>query len=79
MLLISILNFQFAKEIILKSRISDKTDLVNNTAYAFVVLITYSLFFKRKLFSLLTIFIILLFIIQGAKRGAVIVGGVMTH
>jgi len=75
MLLISILNFQFAKEIILESRISDKTDLVNNTAYAFVVLIPYSLFFKRKLFSLLTIFIILLFIIQGAKRGAVIVGG----
>jgi len=50
-------------------------EVVNTMAYSFVYLIPFVFFFKRKrLFSALLIAIFMIFIIQGAKRGAIIAG-----
>lgn len=53
----------------------DADNIVTNTAYMFVSLIPFVfLFAKKRLLSAIVMLILLLFIIQGAKRGAVIVG-----
>lgn len=61
---------------ILSERISGNTDLVNNVAYTFVALIpsTFLIGKNKKLISFGAMFILMFFIIQGAKRGAIITG-----
>ncbi len=77
MLVVSIAQFYFYRADILSMRQSDNQDVVNNVAYMFVFLIPFLFLFKdRKVISMLLAFIILLFIIQGAKRGAVISGAI---
>lgn len=72
-----ILQFHFRADTILSERGSGQTDVVNNAAYLFVGLIPYLFFItKRKIFASVWIVIILFYIIQSAKRGAVIAAGV---
>lgn len=73
MLVLTILNFSYEKEVILASRISGNTNVVNNISYQFVVLLPYIFLFKNRIFSILGLSIILVFTIQAAKRGALIV------
>lgn len=73
MLFLAILQFYYNEENFLSALIDDDQNLVNNTGYYFVLLLPYTFLFKRKLLSYLSIFIILVFIIQSAKRGALIV------
>ncbi|MPL79124.1 hypothetical protein SDC9_24999 [bioreactor metagenome] len=55
--------------------ISSDINLVNNVAYSFVSLMPYILFFKnKKLIPVILLGLIMAFIIQGAKRGAIISG-----
>jgi|SRR5690554_620369 len=75
MLLITMLNFQFSKSVILAARLSGREDVVNNAAYSFVVLLPYVFLFKRKIYSTISLLFILLFVIEGAKRGAILVAG----
>ena len=52
---------------------SDNENVVTNTAYFFVALIPYIfLWGKRKALSIISLVLLLFFIIQGAKRGALI-------
>ena len=74
MLILSIIEFKYNNDLILSSRLSDNINVVNNTAYYFALLLPYIFLFKKRIFSILSIFVILFFIIQGAKRGALIVG-----
>lgn len=76
MLLVAILNFNYAKDLILESRSSNKEDVVNNISYIFAFLIPYIFLFKKNLTSFFMIAIVSIFVIQGAKRGALIVGTV---
>ncbi len=69
---VAILQFYSQKESILSTRISDREDVVNNAGYYFVMLLPYTLLFKKKILSYLSLFILLLFIVQSAKRGAII-------
>lgn len=72
-LVVSVLQFYYNKQSILAMRLSDREDVVNNIGYYFVMLFPYIFLFKKKLLSLLSLFIILIFVIQSAKRGALIV------
>lgn len=77
MLPVSILQFYFNKEQVLLNRISNNQDVVNNAAYMFVNLIPFLfLIKKRKIISVVGMLILIFFIIQGAKRGAMLVGSV---
>ena len=77
MLIISILQFYYNREQILLERISGNEDVVNNAAYMFVNLIPFVFLIKKsKIISLLSMLILVFFIIQGSKRGAIITGSV---
>lgn len=53
--------------------------IVSNVSYIFVFLIPYTFLFKKnRIISFITMLILLYFIIQGSKRGALLVGGVAT-
>lgn len=76
-LIISIFKFYYNKEQILLERISGSDDLVNNTAYMFVNLIPFIYLIRnRKIVSLTAMFILIFFVIQSSKRGALLTGGV---
>jgi hypothetical protein len=77
-----ILRFYTNRYMILFERSSDESDLVNNFAYLFVSLIPYFFLIKKnKIIAGLLMGIIIFFIIQGAKRGAIIGGfmGIMMY
>lgn len=74
MLILSVIEFNYNKNVIISNRISDNTNVVNNTSYYFALLLPYIFIFKNRIISILSLFIILFFILQGAKRGALIVG-----
>ncbi len=75
MLVVSIAQFYVYKAEISSIHQSDNENIVNNVVYTFVFLMPYLFLLKeRKLLSLLLSFVMLFFIIQGAKRGAMISG-----
>lgn len=78
MLAISILQFYYTRKIVLESRLHTGVDMVNNSAYLFVGLIPFVFLFKNRILSILSMGILLFYIVLGAKRGALIVGGIGT-
>lgn len=77
MLMISILQFFYNREQILLERISGNEDVVNNAAYMFVNLIPFVFLIKKsKTISILSMLVLVFFIIQGSKRGAILTGSV---
>lgn len=78
MLPITIVQFWY-NELSLKDRfnIDDTGNVVNNYSYFFVMLMPYIFFIKgRKILSGIIMSIIILFIIQGSKRGAILSGAI---
>lgn len=74
-LAITVAQFYAQRAQILSSRVTDNEDVVNNVAYTFVFLIPFLFLLKnKKILSMLLAFLLLFFIIQGAKRGAMIAG-----
>lgn len=70
---IAILSFYKSKSDILDSQISISDNFVTNAAYFFVALLPYVfLFGKRKVLAIISFLIIIFFIMQSAKRGALI-------
>jgi O-antigen ligase len=56
---------------------SNSTDIVNNIAYNFVSLMPFVFFIKKnKTISILLMVLLILLIIQGAKRGAIFTGAI---
>lgn len=75
--MISILQFFYNREQILLERISGNEDVVNNAAYMFVNLIPFVFLIKKsKTISILSMLVLVFFIIQGSKRGAILTGSV---
>lgn len=75
MLPITILQFYTNQSAILLSRVSDNSNVVNNVAYSFVQLLPFVFLIKNKRFlSIALLLIIIFFILQGSKRGAIIAG-----
>ena len=75
MLPINILNFDWSANELLYGRITGNLDIVNNAAYTFVALIPFVFLFKdQKLIPATILAVNLVYIIQGAKRGALIAG-----
>lgn len=75
MLLIIIFQFFRLRNMILLDRYSDNLDVVNNESYDFVNLIPFVfLIKKKKIISGVLMGLLLFFIIQGSKRGAIIAG-----
>lgn len=69
-----IADFYFSKDAILATRVSN-FNIVNNAAYSFVFLIPYVFLIKhKKIVSSLIMLLLLFFIVEGAKRGALITG-----
>lgn len=72
---IAILSFFFNKETLINDRWGDSENVVTNTGYFFVALIPYTFLWKKnKIFSMGILMVLLYFIIQSSKRGALIVG-----
>jgi O-antigen ligase len=53
---------------------TDESDVVNNFAYSFVFLIPFVFLFRKKLISGILLLVLIAFIIQSAKRGAIVAG-----
>lgn len=74
MIPVSILKFNVEKAMLISDGF---TVLVNNTSYAFAFMIPYVfLIKKKKVVSMFTVLILMFFIIQANKRGALIVGSI---
>jgi len=74
---VAIVSFLTNNEQLLSSGNSGVSDVVNNLAYVFVNLIPFVFLFRqRRLLSALLILILMIFIIQGAKRGAIFAGAI---
>lgn len=74
---ITILQYYFNASQILSERLSGNEDLVNNISYSFVTLIPFVFLFKKnKIISMSSMFVLVFFIIQGAKRGALVTGAI---
>lgn len=73
---IAVISFYTSRNDIIAQQLTDSENIVTNTAYFFVALIPYVfLLGKRKTLSFLSLILLLFFIIQSAKRGALIIGG----
>jgi len=66
--------FYFSKTQLLSEATGNSDNVVNNAAYIFVFLIPYTFLLKKRIVSIIALFVVLFFIIQGAKRGAAILG-----
>ena len=75
MVVLAVAQFYTNQATILADRISDNTNVVNNSAYLFVVLIPFLFFLKKNFITYALLAILAFFIIGGAKRGALIAGG----
>src|SRR5690554_4152938 len=77
MLPITILQYDLNASNLLDGSYSVNENLVNNISYSFVALIPFTFLFKRKnILAIGAISIIIFFIVQGAKRGALIAGAI---
>jgi len=75
MIPVIILRYFLVAEQILDQRISDKIDVVNNTSYFFLGLMPYVFLIKqRKIFAVSIMLVLIFFIIQSSKRGALFSG-----
>lgn len=75
MLPVTILRFYSEETLLLAKRMSADNNVVNNTAYTFVALIPFVFLFKdKKSIANILMVILMFFIIQGAKRGALFAG-----
>lgn len=75
MIPIVILQFYFKESQILLARLSGNTNVVNNVGYSFVSLIPFVfLFSKKRVLGMTTMMILMFYIIQSSKRGALISG-----
>ncbi len=75
MLVVTIAQFYFSRSQILSMRSADSADIVINVAYSFVFLMPFLFLLReKKTLSMLLAFVLVFFIIQGAKRGAIIAG-----
>lgn len=52
----------------------NREEVVDNTIYLFIGLLPFTFFFKRKVFSWIFLLVIWYFMVQSAKRGAIICG-----
>ncbi len=78
MLPVAIAQFYRSRTMIIRERNLMSEDIVNNTAYQFVLLFPFVfLIRKNKVLSAVFASLILFFIIAGSKRGAVVVGAVI--
>ncbi|TCD02699.1 O-antigen ligase family protein [Pedobacter psychroterrae] len=71
---IAIGSFYFNKAQVMMELSAD--NIVNNFAYLFVFLLPYTLLFKNRVMAILAIVVLIFFIVQGAKRGAVVLGAI---
>lgn len=73
MFFLSFLDFNNNYNEIISQKNNYDVNVVNNSAYYFSALIPFIFLFKRKIFGLFSLILILLFVIQGSKRGALVV------
>lgn len=74
---VAIGQYFFAVRTIMEAAGREMENVVNNMSYLFVCLMPFVFLMKRrKLLSIAIMFLLMYFIIQGAKRGAILVGGV---
>src|SRR5690606_2283627 len=70
-----ILQYFFNRNQALQEQVGDSENVVNNIAYTFVKLIPFVFLLKtKKVWSVLLMLLLMFFIIQGAKRGAIFAG-----
>ncbi len=54
----------------------NRLEVVNNTVYLFIGLLPFPFLFKKKAFALIALLILWYFMVQSAKRGAIVCGGI---
>ncbi|TYB79042.1 O-antigen ligase family protein [Bizionia myxarmorum] len=73
-LLLPIFIYKFIQSNIELQALKNREDVVDNTIYMFLGLIPFAFLFKRKLFSLITLLVLWIIIVQSSKRAAIICG-----
>lgn len=74
---ITVLRFQYNEQQVLMEMLSGNMNVVNNVSYSFVGLIPFVFLIKRqKILAISVMAILMYFIITGAKRGAMVSGGI---
>lgn len=77
MLPVAIASFYQSKNTILSELAISSESVVNNVTYLFVSLIPFIFFWnKRKLLAIVSLLVLIFFIIQGAKRGALVTASI---
>lgn len=72
---IAILNFYYSRITLLSMYSNGRENVVSNAAYFFVAILPFLFLWERKrILPIISLIILLFFIIQGAKRGALITG-----
>lgn len=74
MIPVAVLSFYHLESVIIYETNRTEGNIVNNTAYLFVFIMPFVFFVRSKLMSIILIFILIFFIIHGAKRGALLAG-----
>lgn len=78
MIPISILSYYTNEASILNERLNGDFNVVNNSSYLFVRLMPFVFLFKRKIILPVGIIALMMFfVVEGAKRGALVVGAVI--
>lgn len=74
---IVIYGFYSTQAEIISSRTNGNSNVVNNMAYFFVRLMPFVfLIRKHKMFSIISMMVLMIFVIKGSKRGALIIGAI---
>ncbi|WGF92214.1 O-antigen ligase family protein [Aequorivita marisscotiae] len=66
--------YRFTQSNISLQAIREREDVIDNTIYMFLGLIPFVFLFKRKVFSIIALLIFWIFIVQSAKRAAIVCG-----
>lgn len=79
LLLIPVIVYSFysTQSRLLMDRLVNDTNVVNNISYSFVALMPVVFLIRKKIYSIGTLIFLIIFIVQGAKRGAIISSGLI--
>lgn len=75
-ILLSIFIIKFNQSIMELRFERNKDEVVENTIYLFIGLLPFAFMFKKKIFSLISLLVIWYFMVQSAKRGAIVCGAI---
>ncbi|MFD2433774.1 O-antigen ligase family protein [Mesonia maritima] len=73
-ILLCLLSYRFINANITLQDLKNREDVIDNTIYMLLGLLPFTFLLKKKIFSIVSVLILWVFIVQSAKRAAIVVG-----